>query len=73
MLVEDHPDEDDAGRSWRDAAELRREVNRLVARVAAKTSSPHGVVHTELRKAVPGPPSASATVIPNRPSAAMRA
>ena len=61
-LVEDHPDEDDAGRSWRDAAELRREVNRLVARVAAKTSRPHGVVHTELRKAVPGPPSASASV-----------
>ncbi|MGR6967384.1 DEAD/DEAH box helicase [Geodermatophilus sp. URMC 61] len=61
-IVEDHPDEDDAGRSWRDAAELRREVNRLVARVAAKTSRPHGVVHTELRKAVPGPPSASASV-----------
>jgi superfamily II DNA or RNA helicase len=61
-VVEDHPDEDDAGRSWRDAAELRREVNRLVARVAAKTSRPHGVVHTELRKAVPGPPSASASV-----------
>ncbi|SNS76657.1 Superfamily II DNA or RNA helicase [Geodermatophilus pulveris] len=61
-LVQDHPDEDDAGRSWRDAAELRREVNRLVARVAAKTSRPHGVVHTELRKAVPGPPSASASV-----------
>jgi superfamily II DNA or RNA helicase len=61
-LVEDHPDEDDAGRSWRDAAELRREINRLVARVAAKTSRPHGVVHTELRKHVPGPPSASASV-----------
>jgi superfamily II DNA or RNA helicase len=61
-LIEDHPDEDDAGRSWRDAAELRREVNRLVARVAAKTSRPHGVVHTELRKSVPGPPSASASV-----------
>jgi hypothetical protein len=65
-LVEDHPDEDladdAAGRSWRDAAELRREINRLVARVAAKTSRPHGVVHTELRKSVPGPPSASASV-----------
>ncbi|MGY1702808.1 DEAD/DEAH box helicase [Geodermatophilus sp. SYSU D00766] len=65
-VVEDHPDEDladdAAGRSWRDAAELRREVNRLVARVAAKTSRPHGVVHTELRKSVPGPPSASASV-----------
>jgi superfamily II DNA or RNA helicase len=62
MLVEDHPEEDDAGRSWRDAAELRREINRLVSRVSAKTSKPHAVVHTELRKHVPGPPSASASV-----------
>jgi hypothetical protein len=61
-LVQDHPDEDDAGRSWRDAAELRREINRLVSRVSAKTSTPHAVVHTELRKHVPGPPSASASV-----------
>ncbi|MDP9430273.1 MAG: DEAD/DEAH box helicase family protein [Actinomycetota bacterium] len=61
-LVKDHPDEDDAGRSWRDAAELRREINRLVSRVSAKTSTPHAVVHTELRKSVPGPPSASASV-----------
>ncbi|HYH27009.1 MAG TPA: DEAD/DEAH box helicase family protein [Blastococcus sp.] len=62
MLVEDHPDEDDAGRSWRDAAELRREINRLVNRVAAKTSQPQAVVHTQLRQSVPGPPSASASV-----------
>jgi superfamily II DNA or RNA helicase len=62
MVVEDHPDEDDAGRSWRDAAELRREINRLVNRVAAKTSSPQAVVHTQLRQSVPGPPSASASV-----------
>jgi hypothetical protein len=61
-FVQDHPDEDDAGRSWRDAAELRREINRLVSRVSAKTSTPHAVVHTELRKSVPGPPSASASV-----------
>src|SRR5215213_243337 len=62
MLVEDHPDEDDAGRSWRDAAELRREINRLVSRVAARTSQPHAVIHTQLRQSVPGPPSASASV-----------
>ncbi|MEX5720123.1 DEAD/DEAH box helicase [Geodermatophilus maliterrae] len=61
-LVQDHPDEDDAGRSWRDAAELRREINRLVSRVSAKTSTPHAVVHTQLRQSVPGPPSASASV-----------
>ncbi|MDQ1661720.1 MAG: hypothetical protein QOJ68_1700 [Blastococcus sp.] len=62
LLVEDHQDEHDAGRSWRDAAELRREINRLVSRVSAKTSQPHAVVHTQLRASVPGPPSASASV-----------
>jgi len=62
MLVEDHPHEDDAGRSWRDAAELRREINRLVNRVAARTAQPQAVVHTQLRQTVPGPPSASASV-----------
>jgi superfamily II DNA or RNA helicase len=60
-LVQDHPDED-VGRSWRDAAELRREINRLVSRVSAKTSTPHAVVHTQLRQSVPGPPSATASV-----------
>ena len=48
--------------TWRDAAELRREINRLVSRVSAKTSTPHSVVHTQLRQSVPGPPSASASV-----------
>ncbi|MGY1722983.1 DEAD/DEAH box helicase [Blastococcus sp. SYSU DS0533] len=62
MVVEEHPDEDDAGRSWRDAAELRREINKLVNRVAARTSQPQAVVHTQLRQQVPGPPSASASV-----------
>jgi superfamily II DNA or RNA helicase len=62
LIVEDHPDEDDTGRSWRDAAELRREINRLVNRVAARTSQPQAVVHTQLRQHVPGPPSASASV-----------
>jgi hypothetical protein len=62
LLVEDHPDEDIAGRSWRDAAELRREINRLVSRVAARSSQPHAVIHTQLRQSVPGPPSASASV-----------
>jgi superfamily II DNA or RNA helicase len=62
MVVEDHPEEEEAGRSWRDAAELRREINRLVNRIAAKTSQPQAVVHTQLRQSVPGPPSASASV-----------
>jgi helicase-like protein len=60
-LVQELP-EVEAGGSWRDAAELRREINRLVSRVSAKTSTPHAVVHTQLRQTVPGPPSASASV-----------
>jgi superfamily II DNA or RNA helicase len=62
LLVEDHPEEEDAGRSWRDAVELRREINRLVSRVSARTSTPHATVHNQLRQFVPGPPSASASV-----------
>ncbi|WP_222192430.1 DEAD/DEAH box helicase [Modestobacter italicus] len=62
MVVEDHPEEEEAGRSWRDATDLRREINRLVNRIAAKTSTPQAVVHTQLRQSVPGPPSASASV-----------
>jgi superfamily II DNA or RNA helicase len=61
MLVEELPDVESGG-SWRDAAELRREINRLVSRVAARTSQPHAVIHTQLRATVPGPPSASASV-----------
>jgi superfamily II DNA or RNA helicase len=60
-LVEELP-EVETGGSWRDVAELRREINRLVSRVSAKTSTPHAVVHTQLRQSVPGPPSASAPV-----------
>jgi superfamily II DNA or RNA helicase len=53
---------EDGGRaSWRAAADLRREVNRLVAQVAARTGEPHARVHVALRKAVPGPASASAS------------
>ncbi len=55
---------DDAGPSvatWRAAAELRREVNRLVSVVAARAGQPHAQIHAQLRRAVPGPPSASAS------------
>ena len=45
---------------WRAAAALRREVNRLVGQVAARTGTPHAQVHGQLRRAVPGPPSAAA-------------
>src|SRR4051794_36514951 len=61
LLVEEVPDVE-PGNSWRDVAELRREINRLVNRISAKTSTPQAVVHTQLRQSVPGPPSASAPV-----------
>jgi superfamily II DNA or RNA helicase len=46
--------------SWREAEVLRREINRLVARVAVKTGRQHAEVHLELRRLVPGPRSAAA-------------
>jgi hypothetical protein len=51
----------DAGSSWRAAADLRREVNRLVAVLSARTGTPHGALHAKIRAAVPGPASASAS------------
>lgn len=50
----------DGHAGWRAAAELRREVNQLVGRVAARTGAPHAQVHSQIRRAVPGPPSAAA-------------
>ena len=49
-----------ATNGWRAAADLRREVNQLVARVAARTGKPHASVHSLVRRAVPGPASAAA-------------
>jgi superfamily II DNA or RNA helicase len=46
--------------AWEQAVALRREVNALVAQVAARTGEPHATVHVRLRTAVPGPPSATA-------------
>jgi superfamily II DNA or RNA helicase len=48
--------------SWRVAADLRREVNQLVGRVAARTGEPHAAIHARVRRAVPGPVSAAAGV-----------
>jgi superfamily II DNA or RNA helicase len=48
--------------SWRAGGELRREINRLVGIVAAREGAPHGRIHAELRRLVPGPPSAAAGV-----------
>ena len=47
---------------WRAAADLRREVNRLVSVLAARTGVPHAALHAQLRAAVPGPASASASL-----------
>ena len=46
--------------AWRAGADLRREVNRLVGILAARSGTPHGRIHAELRRAVPGPASAAA-------------
>ncbi|GAA2013928.1 DEAD/DEAH box helicase family protein [Nakamurella flavida] len=57
----DEPHEhDDEVAGWRAASALRREVNQLVSRVAARTGSPHASVHAQLRRSVPGPASAAA-------------
>ena len=46
--------------AWRAAAQLRRDVNRMVAVLASRQGAPHANVHAQLRRAVPGPPAASA-------------
>lgn len=46
--------------AWRAGAELRRELNRMVAVLSARTATPHGRIHADLRRAVPGPASAAA-------------
>jgi superfamily II DNA or RNA helicase len=48
--------------NWRAAADLRREVNRLVSVLAARTGVPHAALHAQIRAAVPGPASASASL-----------
>ena len=55
------PEADPTDVSWRDAGALRREVNALVARVAAASGMPHAIVHAQVRQAVPGPASSAAT------------
>lgn len=47
--------------AWRAGTQLRGEVNRLVAVLAARTGTPHAQLHAQLRRAVPGPASAAAS------------
>ncbi len=46
---------------WRPAARLRKEVNQLVGTISARTGAPHAAVHSQIRRAVPGPASAAAS------------
>lgn len=46
--------------SWRTAADLRKRINRQIARIAATTGHPHAQVHNEVRRAVPGVATAQA-------------
>lgn len=45
-----------------EAVEIRKEINRLVSRIALKNNLPHAQVHSRAKKAVPGPPTAHAGV-----------
>lgn len=51
----------DGAASWRHAADLRREVNQLVGRIAARTGQGHAAVHALVRREVPGPATAAAS------------
>jgi uncharacterized small protein (DUF1192 family) len=43
-------------------AELRKELNALVAVYHHRTSKPHGKIHGELRRVCGGPPTAMASI-----------
>ncbi|MGK5529436.1 DEAD/DEAH box helicase [Streptomyces sp. URMC 129] len=47
--------------SHKEMMELRRELNSLVGAYSHQSGKPHGVIHTELRRACGGPPTAEAT------------
>jgi superfamily II DNA or RNA helicase len=49
------------GTAWQSAAGLRKEISEMVGQLASRKKLSHAAVHAQVRKAVPGPPSASAT------------
>ncbi len=51
----------DEAPDWRDLDTLRKEVHGLVGQWAGRTGRSHSQVHVDIRKAVPGPPSAKAS------------
>lgn len=48
--------------SWREVEQLRKDINKLVAQVAARSRRKHAEIHVEVRNAVPGPRTASASI-----------
>ena len=61
-LLDSGPGETEPPSSWREVEALRKEINGLVAQVAARTGRKHAEVHVDLRRAVPGPRTASASI-----------
>ena len=61
-LFEEDAGESAAPSSWREVEALRKDINRLVAQVAARTGRKHSEVHVDVRKEVPGPRTASASI-----------
>ncbi|MDP4691227.1 MAG: DEAD/DEAH box helicase family protein [Candidatus Nanopelagicales bacterium] len=56
--VSEEPDVTPA--TWRDTQGVRKDIHRMVSVLAARTGKAHGQVHAELRRVVPGPPTAVA-------------
>ncbi|HET9649222.1 MAG TPA: DEAD/DEAH box helicase family protein [Microlunatus sp.] len=61
-LLAELPLDEEPTASWREVEDLRKDINRLVAQLAARTGRKHAEVHVELRQAVPGPRTASASL-----------
>ena len=55
-------DEASGAATWRDVDALRREVHGLVGQWASRSTRSHAEVHVEVRRAVPGPASATASI-----------
>jgi hypothetical protein len=61
-LFDEAPQESGSSSSWREVEALRKEINQLVAQVAARSGRKHAEVHVDVRQAVRGPRTASASL-----------
>jgi len=61
-LLDEVPEEAGPPSSWREVEALRKEINQLVATIAGRSGRKHAEVHVEVRQAVPGPRTASASL-----------